>query len=676
MKSKTLIILILFLTVCRLYGHDISDSLYMKLNLLKGEEKASVLYQIAMLQIDTYPDSALHYLESAELIIGDNENSEILPEVLVNIGLIFSWKDEFERSLFYTRHAFELFQDRGNIDQVGYTALKMGNIYFHLGDYSRAMEYYLESMDAYEQTENKSRIAHIHNNLGTISHETGDLENAELQYRESLRLYREVDDRVRTLKVLNNLGTLFYDKKAYDSALVYLNDVLIFSESDTLDNNYLISSACNNLALVYHDMGEPDAGMVYLYRSLSKAREISNTYNIVSAYINLGSFHSELGNFDSAAYYLETGLALIDTTGYQTLKLELLKETSRMYAAKNDFRRAYFWGCKADTLDKMIFNQDMSRKLANLRVGYEQDFQNSEIDRLKNERLNQLKLAYAYLISIIVTIILIVIIAINLRAKRSANKQLKDKNNQLTETIQRLKDSEEELKNLNQSKDRLFSIVAHDLRNPVAAISGFTELLHDNFDQLDTETQKEYLLQIMQGTQRMQNLLENLLIWARSQMKAVNFEPEKINVKELVADSIKQVAANLENKKLKYSTEINQDIYVYGDYSMILTVVRNILMNAVKFSFPGGNIIIRAFPENGQCVISIKDEGIGIQSEIQGKIFSGDSFFSTPGTSGEPGSGLGMKISREFMEKNNGEIGVKSEPGKGTTFYIKLPRIE
>ncbi len=337
------------------------------------------------------------------------------------------------------------------------------------------------------------------------------------------------------------------------------------------------------------------------------------------------------------------------------------------------YEEAYYWASKADTLDDLIFKEDMGEKIANLRVGYEQDIQSSEIARLKSEKNSHIKLTYAYLVSIIISIILIVIITMNLRAKRSANKQLSDKNRQLTEAIQLLKDSEEQLQKLNKSKDMLFSIVAHDLRNPAAAVSGFTELLFDNFDQLNIETQKEYLLQIMLGTQRMQNLLENLLIWSRSQMKAVTFEPDTIIVVDLIEDVIKQVLANLKQKKVTHLLDIDPELIVFADYSMITTVLRNILMNAVKFSFPGGKIEIVAKLEEDHCLITINDEGIGIQQEIQEKLFISESYISTPGTSGESGSGLGLKISTEFMAKNNGTIGVKSEPGKGSTFYITLP---
>jgi len=656
--------------ICK--GQNI-DSLLLLASNTKGEKKAEVLYKISGELSGMYPDSALVYLKEAESLIGGDRNGSLLPSVLLRMGKIFYALNESERSLIYFQQAYDLFQNQNNQEQVGYSGLKIGNVFYKLGDFTRAFEYYIESVEAYKKTMNISRIAHLNNNLGIIAQETGDLTGAEGYYRESLRLYNQSGESDKTAKVLNNIGMLFYDRQEYDSSMVYLLKVLNETDDRSVYGNYLISSASNNIALIYFDLGQTEDGLRFLYNALSKARGINNLYNLTAVFTNLGSFHTALGNYDSADYYLDKGLQQADSFGYMTLKYDLMHEKSLMYAAMKDYKNAFEWASRADTLDKKLFDENMSQRIVNLRIGYEQELKKNVIERLKNEKSNQIKLAYAYFISAVLTIILIVIIAINLRAKRSANLQLSDKNTQLSETIQLLKDSEEQLKKLNKSKDRIFSIIAHDLRNPVAAVSGFTELLYDNFDQLNKETQKEYLLQIMQGTQRMQNLLENMLIWARTQMKAVKCEPENIKVIRLIENGFKQVTANLQHKKISYKTEIDPEIEVFADYQMILTVIRNILMNAIKFSFPGGNIEIHAKCEDEQAVISIKDEGIGIQQEIQEKIFNSDTYISTPGTSGEPGSGLGLKISRDFMERNNGEIGVSSIAGRGSVFYLKLP---
>jgi signal transduction histidine kinase len=278
-----------------------------------------------------------------------------------------------------------------------------------------------------------------------------------------------------------------------------------------------------------------------------------------------------------------------------------------------------------------------------------------------------------FLSFIVVIIALVLVIASSLRSKKRTNQMLAERNLQLSNALQKLSESEVELQNLNRSKDRIFSVVAHDLRNPVAAVTGFSELLHDNFEQFTQETQKEYVLQILQGTQRIQNLLENLLIWARSQMKAVKYEPESLKVKNVIDACVKELKANFDHKKVECVVRLDRKCEVFADKSMIYTVFRNLLMNAIKFSFPGGKV--RVTFENGDdnCRILVTDEGIGIQPEIQEKLFDANEVISSPGTTGESGSGLGLVICKEFLERNRGTIQVESEPGNGSTFTVTLP---
>jgi signal transduction histidine kinase len=308
-----------------------------------------------------------------------------------------------------------------------------------------------------------------------------------------------------------------------------------------------------------------------------------------------------------------------------------------------------------------------------LRSRYEQEISEQEILQLQSETQLQKMLNKLFAVFIVIIIALVIVIAVNLRSKKRTNLMLAERNLQISNAIQKLSESEEELQKLNKSKDRIFSVVAHDLRNPVAAVTGFSELLYDNFDQFPVETQKEYLLQILQGTQRLQNMLENLLIWARSQMKAVKYQPETIRVYDLLEDCIREVKPNLDHKKVQCQLDVDPPCEVFADRAMMHTVFRNLVINAIKFSFPGGTIRITSEAFKNDCHIRVSDEGIGIQPEIQAKLFTANEVVSTPGTTGEQGSGLGLVICKEFLERNHGQISVESEPGMGSTFVVTLP---
>ncbi|HER08648.1 MAG TPA: HAMP domain-containing histidine kinase, partial [Bacteroides sp.] len=400
---------------------------------------------------------------------------------------------------------------------------------------------------------------------------------------------------------------------------------------------------------------------------------IGDQYTIGSVFNNLGSVHREMNNQDSSLFYLHRSLQIANQHGFKHLKLESYDELAKLHAQAGNYISAYNWTLRYDTVYKSLFNEIQSEQIARLRARYEQELKDREIEQLQSESQVQRMLNKVFIIFILVIIALVIIIAFNLRSKKVTNRMLAERNLQISDAIQKLSESEEELQHLNRSKDRIFSVVAHDLRNPVAAVAGFSELLYDNFDQFPVETQKEYLLQILQATQRMQNLLENLLIWARAQMKAVQYEPEPIKIKSIVDDCARELKANLDHKKIECVVKIDRKCVAYADKSMIHTVFRNLIMNGIKFSFPGGRIWITSEIAENACAVSVRDEGIGIQPEIQQKLFNANEVVTTPGTTGESGSGLGLVICSEFVERNQGTIHVRSEPGNGSTFTVNLP---
>jgi len=156
-------------------------------------------------------------------------------------------------------------------------------------------------------------------------------------------------------------------------------------------------------------------------------------------------------------------------------------------------------------------------------------------------------------------------------------------------------------------------------------------------------------------------------------MKAIKYEPEELKIKEVLDECVRDLRANLDHKKVSCQVNVEQDCFVFADRAMIYTVFRNLIINAVKFSFPGGKIWISSKLSTDGCSVSVSDEGIGIQPEIQEKLFDPNEGISSPGTSGESGSGLGLIICKEFAEKNHGTIRVESQPGNGAIFELTLP---
>ncbi len=253
--------------------------------------------------------------------------------------------------------------------------------------------------------------------------------------------------------------------------------------------------------------------------------------------------------------------------------------------------------------------------------------------------------------------------------------KIQQQSEKLNNQAQNLQKANTQLQHLNATKNKFFSIIAHDLKNPFQAIFGFSELLMRNHDDFDDDQKLELLTMIKTSSESAFNLLENLLQWARTQTDTIKYNPSQIQISELIEQNIELSKAIAENKSISLISEIECDSGAYADSNMINLVIRNLLSNAIKFTKEKGSIIIKCSEnKKDELAVSITDTGIGISDKNIDKLFRIDEYFSTSGTSGEGGTGLGLIICKEFVEKNKGEITIESEHEVGTTFTFTLPR--
>ena len=237
----------------------------------------------------------------------------------------------------------------------------------------------------------------------------------------------------------------------------------------------------------------------------------------------------------------------------------------------------------------------------------------------------------------------------------------------------RLTTQEKHYRELNATKDKFFSIIAHDLKNPFNDLMGFTQLLALNIDKYDKNKITQFIKIIHQSSKLAYNLLENLLDWSSSQTGTLKFNPEKILINDLVTENIDLLESTAKNKNIKIYPELSSEIFVVADKNMVRTIIRNLISNSIKYTNQGGFIKIKNSYKKDLCEISVSDNGIGISKENIDRIFKIDESHSTPGTEKETGTGLGLLLCKEFVTKNHGELRVKSEPNKGSTFSFTLP---
>lgn len=238
---------------------------------------------------------------------------------------------------------------------------------------------------------------------------------------------------------------------------------------------------------------------------------------------------------------------------------------------------------------------------------------------------------------------------------------------------QALKKSEAQLIEMNATKDKFFNIVAHDLKNPFTSLLGATELLYENINKMDSENIK-LLAQILNDSAKSgYAILLNLLDWSRSQTGLIKFNPGRINLKSLIDDNISDLKLYTTNKAINLNSEIREDIFIFSDENMINTILRNLLSNAVKFTHKYGKVNVSLANSGDEVVISVKDTGIGISEDNIKKLFRIDSKYTRPGTEKEQGTGLGLKLCKEFVEKMEGKIWVESTENEGSEFIFSIP---
>jgi PAS domain S-box-containing protein len=236
-----------------------------------------------------------------------------------------------------------------------------------------------------------------------------------------------------------------------------------------------------------------------------------------------------------------------------------------------------------------------------------------------------------------------------------------------------IKNQNEELLRLNASKDKFFSIIAHDLKNPFSAIIGSSDLLVSRSDKNDTEEIDRYAKIINQSSKKALDILLNLMDWSQIQTGSTKYVPESLDVHGLVEEAIQLLGCNAEEKSISIQNQIPQETRIFADKLMMSIVLRNLISNAIKYTHLEGIVSISSIQEENKIVVYVKDNGIGIAEDKIQKLFKIDGIYSTPGTKKEKGTGLGLILCKEFLEKNKGSIWIESAVGKGSTFYFSLP---
>lgn len=497
-------------------------------------------------------------------------------------------------------------------------------VFDELEDYDEAIQLFEKSLEISTLQKDTAQIARSYQNIAISYQNKKDLVKA-LEYNKlahHLAILRK--DTTMIIDVTNNFGTIAYDQHKIDESLEYYWKALGLYQK--INDQHGIALSYNNIGLAWLDKKDYKMSLQYFMKSLKLANELKMYDFAGDIYSNLTVYYEELKDYKNAYFYYHKFNEV-----YDSLIGEKKNKTIRQIQAK--------------------FNQDKNiREMENLKQTNQ-----DQLDSIHSARLIQI---YLVTIALLVVGLFVALFYLFYKEKRLANE---------------LKNKSVELRELNISKDKFFSIIAHDLKNPFSVLVSYTSLLKSDLKLFSEGELKQIISDLNSASENGFNLLQNLLLWTRSQTNRIHVFKTNFQLIEIIENVKALVDLNLIDKDQRLEIETENNLMVYADKDMVATVLRNLIFNAVKFSPKGSLIMIKAFSTDSYVQIDVIDNGVGIPSGSIGKLFSIENNSATHGTEGETGSGLGLVLCHEFVVKNNGKIWVESTPGKGSVFSFTLP---
>ncbi|NEW80441.1 MAG: sensor histidine kinase, partial [Gelidibacter sp.] len=445
-------------------------------------------------------------------------------------------------------------------------------------------------------------------------------------------------------------------------------------------DQYGIAINYNNIGDCYINLKQYKEAKEYLDKAMKIADSLAERDLQSIVLLNIASVENKQKRFQHAIYAARESYAIADLIGNLDYKSENLLQASIAYEGLGDnvlaLKRLKEYTAIKDSLLKM----DRVKKIKLFNTLNELEKSQYTIDDLsktsEEAQLNyekERKYTHFLIIAMVIFAFLLILLIQQNASKKKAYNLLEYKNYQVHKMKDEIDEQSNKLKQLNSTKDKFFSIIAHDLKNPFNSIAGFTDLMIENNEIYDAAKRLKFLKIIKGSTAKVSSLLDNLLIWASSQSGNLKFNPKNINLAQQVAGVISFLEIQAINKDISILNRVEKNVLVKADENMLDTILRNLISNAIKFTQPKGEIQIYATLKKDFVEITVKDTGVGMTQAEIATIFSVSEINSNLGTSNEQGSGLGLILCRDFVESHGGKIWVESVENKGSEFKFTLP---
>ncbi|MDP2304141.1 MAG: tetratricopeptide repeat-containing sensor histidine kinase [Ignavibacteria bacterium] len=616
-------------------------------------------------------DSAITSFNKSTEIRKLINDSTGLGSSLNNIGVVYWSLSQFDSAIIYFEKALELRSKLSNKEHLASTTNNIGTVYYQWAIYDKALEYYLQALELNREINNYANVPVILTNIGIIFKETSQEEKAIEYFQESLGYAIASNDTQNIGYVYNSIAGTFIDKNR-DSSIYYYNKSLEAYKAVGSAGGIII--CLKGLAENYIRSNDLGKARNYFNQILEIATREKNRLRIAEAYKYLGNINKSENQLTLAKEYFEKCIQISLEMNTKSFLRDSYKNLSEIYEATGDVNKALISIKEYLNYKEQIDNEDSQRRINDLKSRFEFEKYQRALDVQKYDNQQQRVFLFSIVAILFGAIIAAGILFVINNKRKKVNEILLQKNEQIEGQAKELVMKNHELTELNHAKEKLFSIIAHDLKNPFFALLNYSLILKEDYHQLTDEERLGFISNIRETSIQTYELLENLLNLSASRTGKIDFNPVNIKLKELF-DKISNLYQNqILEKEIRITNFVDEKQMVFADPKMLEVVFRNLLNNAIKYTNPSGTIEMKTETLDGSVLTIIKDNGVGMDETTRDNIFNINSVTSTPGTKGERGTGLGLGLCKEFVEKNNGSIYVESEPNKGSTFYITLPK--
>ena len=551
----------------------------------------------------------------------------------------------------------------GDSTLLGEAYIGMGYVLYLKGDYTQSLNYNLKAEKIFRAAKANKLLGRALKRMAGVFIAMKDYGTSEKYLSEALTIAEEEFDTINIVRTLNTLSVIYDETADFQKVDPILKRAIALAEAIHCIRCLAISYSQWGISLHFRGQYKEAIGKYRKEYELNKLEGL--TFDQYFVYQNIAEAYFELQELALALAYSDSAMFLAKTEDAPQFIHDSYKIQYKIYKAKNNLGKALaaleMKGQYVDTL----FSQEKARMQEDMKVAYETDKKEQQITLLEKENTikvleaEQSKQLRLYLIVVVVLLVLAAgVLFSRYRLKQRTAKLLDAKNI--------------DLQNLNQVKDRLFAIISHDLKSPLSSFHTVTSTLNQYYGQISQADIKKYLEKLEVASKSLEDQMKNLLEWSLHQISERKLSPEVFDLKEM-AEALKSFfQLSLEVKRQNMYLEIEGPILLETDREYVQTILRNLISNAIKFTPPEGTIWFRAKTAGAEIVIEIEDTGIGIASEDFSKLFILEADKKTIGNSPEKGTGLGLVLVKEMIEKMGGTISLASELNKGTTFTLKM----